>query len=437
MRAELRGKLVLAALALTLLSVAAGCGAARDKPIRIGVLTDCGGPFGFAYQSTLAGAELPLIERGGKLRGPGLAGGVKAASVAGKPVELLIGCEGGTFATMLAAARRLVERQGAQILVGPLAELDGFVLRQYAMREPGVVFSIAAALGPETTLLNPAANVFRFNLDGAQWMAGLGAYAYRQLGWRSAAMIGEDDPYGWQQAAGFVAEFCALGGNIVKRLWAPFYSPTLTPLIAQLPRRVDGVALLTVSENTAGFFSAYGELYPDLARRLVASGPAILLSALTNRMLGVVGAWSVPSTSRARGWTGYLAAFRKAFPGAQGGGIFDLSYYDAMEPVLRALEQVHGDLSGGERQLMKALGAIQFDAPTGRIRLDANRQAIGSNFLIQVQRVPAGKVVVRTLKVIPNVEQTFNGYFGAGTPAASRTQPACRHGRAPAWTRSG
>ena len=33
---------------------------------------------------------------------------------------------------------------------------------------------------------DPAPNVFRFEPDGAQWVAGLGDYAYRTLGWRTA-----------------------------------------------------------------------------------------------------------------------------------------------------------------------------------------------------------------------------------------------------------
>ena len=35
------------------------------------------------------------------------------------------------------------------------------------------------------------------------------------LGWRRAAVLAPDQPWGWQPAAGFVAEFCALGGEVV------------------------------------------------------------------------------------------------------------------------------------------------------------------------------------------------------------------------------
>ena len=37
--------------------------------IKIGVLSDCAGPYGQIYDTSLAGAELPLAERGGKRAG--------------------------------------------------------------------------------------------------------------------------------------------------------------------------------------------------------------------------------------------------------------------------------------------------------------------------------------------------------------------------------
>src|SRR5260221_987890 len=92
------------------LGLVASCGGKGPNPVKIGVLTDCNGAFSSFYDTTVAGAELPLLERGARLSGKRPSDGVEGASVAGKPVELVIGCEGGTFGTMLAEARRLVEQ---------------------------------------------------------------------------------------------------------------------------------------------------------------------------------------------------------------------------------------------------------------------------------------------------------------------------------------
>src|SRR5438093_174712 len=81
-----------------------------------------------------------------------------------------------------------------------------------------------------------------FVADAAQAAAGLGSYAYRTLGWRTAATMADDIPYGWETAAGFVAEFCALGGRVVERRWVPVGADAATVMPA-VPRSADGVFL--------------------------------------------------------------------------------------------------------------------------------------------------------------------------------------------------
>jgi len=109
-----------AALALLAAAVlaASGCGSSKP-PIRIGVLGVCRGTFAPFYDEIVAGAELPLLERGGKLARAAPSAGVSRASVAGHRVQLVLGCSDDTGTQALAEARRLVEREHVQVLVGP------------------------------------------------------------------------------------------------------------------------------------------------------------------------------------------------------------------------------------------------------------------------------------------------------------------------------
>ena len=52
-----------------------------------------------------------------------------------------------------------------------------------------------------------------------------------------------------------------------------------------------------------------------------------------------------------------------------------------------------------------------LDAPNGKIKLDANRQAIGTNFVTEVVNDDKGDLVSKVVKVIPNVNQRL-GYSG-------------------------
>src|SRR5262245_7280160 len=181
----MRRRALLGALLAALACGASSCGGG-DEPVRVGVLVDCTGAFGSFHDPILAGAELPLLERGGRLltatRGP-----VAEARVGGRRVQLLEGCvEWGVYSRLIAEARRLVEQEHVDVIVGPFGQTDRIVLRDYLRRHPEVTGLLANSNAQAATLRGPAVNVFRFTADGAQQTAGLGTYAYETLGWRKA-----------------------------------------------------------------------------------------------------------------------------------------------------------------------------------------------------------------------------------------------------------
>lgn len=417
------------ARALALLACAgpllvAACGSSKAQPFRIGLLSDCYGPFSGAHELNVASAELPLIERGAKPLGPKPSDGVGPATVAGRRVELLVGCVAGTD-EVIPEARRLVEEGGAQAIVGPEDPGQGMALRQYARRRPETAFLIQPSAAPELTLIDPARNVFRFTLDAAQSVAGVGGYAYRQLGWRTAAVVGDDVPFAWEEAAGFVAEFCALGGRIVDRVWIPLGTDPAAAA-TRVPRSVDGVYLGPALSPMSTFLKRYSSLGHDLSRQLVSSiglfaDPGMI--PLANGV--VVGGSPAEATQAERAFAG---AFAKAFPSIPAAGALtglSLAYDIGVEAALQALPHV-----ATRNPFLDALGALQLGSPLGRIRLDRNRQAIGPNYLSRVDRG-----AISTLLVVPGVEQTFGGYFTAAGPPPSEESPRCVKRAPPPWAR--
>jgi branched-chain amino acid transport system substrate-binding protein len=415
--------------AVCLALFAASCGAGGARTIRIGVIADCEGAFGGSGDLSYAGAELPLIAHGARRLGPKPSHGIGEAEVAGKRVQVVLGCGDDTAERTLAEARRLVERVGVDVLIGPTQIGESFVLRDYARTRPQTTFLDGTAAGQSVTLDAPPPNLFRFSTDGAQWSAGLGWYAYRKLGWRRAVTVADDEGFGYTQVAGFVAEFCALGGTIVKRLWSP-------------QGDVSGYA---TSNKADGFYvegqnfaTEFNGLRGPLARRIVGGVYwGNVTRDIGKRVVGVVTGGPEPSALTGPASSRYLAAMHKAFPDQNAYYIFPIAYYDSMQAVLKALEQVHGDLSGGERRFRAALANVHLDSPVGPIRLDRNRQAIAASYLGQYQRNGTGGLVQRTILPVPNVDQTFGGYFHVNGPLPSRTYPACHRATPPPWARSG
>jgi branched-chain amino acid transport system substrate-binding protein len=439
---ELRVPLALLVLCLAL--PLASCGGRGAATVRIGVLADCEGIAGYGREASYAGAELALIQHGARTLGPAPANGVSETQVSGKQIQLALGCGDGTGQTALSEARRLVDQLGANVLIGPALEGEALALKDYAKRRPATTFIEANATAQSLTLDDPAPNVFRFTADGAQLSAGLGAYAYRTLGWRTAVTVGHDDGpfvlegFEYTQVAGFVAEFCALGGKIIKRVWS---SPREVSAYAA-GGRADGFFVA----DPGDFETEFGALRGSLAKRIVGGywlGEAPLLEPeLEQRLAGVVtGGWQgQPPTELTPAWRDYLAAMQTAFPGLLGLDaqiVTAFAYYVDMEAVIEALERVHGDLSGGERRFQAALAKLRFNSPLGPIQLDENRQSVAANVLGQLQRSPDGAVTYRTIRVVPNVDESFGGYFRTNGPPPSESYPPCRRGDPPSWAHSG
>jgi branched-chain amino acid transport system substrate-binding protein len=416
-------------------------GAPDDDEVRIGLMTICEGAFGLTSEPSIAGAELPLLRRGATLAGARPTDGVAGATVAGRSVRLFFGCGDQTGETALAETRRLVEGVGVDVLIGPGYIGEGLAIKEYARNRPDVTF-VATSPAQATTQHDPVPNLFRFTPDGAQMMAGLGAYAYHELGWRRAATIADDQSFDYTQVAGFVAEFCALGGT-VQEVWVPPSQQSSPTYYAHLPQDVDGYVAAGFILNTLGLVNALPRLRGNLANDVVGgvlSSNIQDIGSQANRFVGVVYGMGVPGLAgppspKQRAWNRYVREFSTTFPEykALAPSGFPIVHTNTMEAVLRGLESVGADLSDDQSAFRRALAQTELDAPTGHIRLDENRQAVSTGYLQRVTKTPLG-LTMRTQKALEDVEQSFNGYFTSSQPLG-RDTIECHKADPPAWAR--
>jgi branched-chain amino acid transport system substrate-binding protein len=397
-----------------------------QQEIAIGLLSDCRGRYASFREATLAGSELALVERGGSRAGPALTDGIEGVAIGGHPVRLVFGCSDTTTASALSEARRLVDGVGVQVLIGPLGGNQGLALQEFARRRPKVAFVNGTS---SAQLLRPAPNFFSFHTDGAGWTAGVGTYAYRSLGWRKAVVVAdlEDDVFNWTQAAGFVAEFCSLGGLVVKHIWIPAGTQDYTRVIDQVPAAgVDGFFFATYPNTIVAFANGYGGLSGNIASKALPGSFSDFggLKALGRRVRGLVGG----GAEGAGDFDAYMRRYRRTFPQYTtfAGTYYDIFFHDAMAATLDALTSVHGDLSGGERRFMSALARVRLNSPLGTITLDEDHQAIAPNNLYQ-----GGK----RIRTISRVDRTFGGYFKPTDPPSTLDTPACKAGNPPPWAR--
>jgi len=425
MRTDLR-QLALAGLAAAALALPAGCGD-DEEPLRVGVLVECTGILKAFDDATFAGAELPIKQRDGR--------------AGGRPVELVKGCvEIGSTTPLITETRRLIEDEGVDVVVGPVGETEGVLMTRIAARYPDVTFLLGASAAQETTLRDAQPNVFRFSADAAQAAAGLASYAYRDLGWRRAAVAFDYPASSWAATAGFVAEFCSLGGTVDSQ--GAFVATRADRALGRrLAREADGVFLTDGFYNAAEFLRSYGDHVERLPARLVLNGYWLSqprqLSPKGVDLTGVVVGGDIPFDSERPEWRRYIRSYGDAFPDLpkdSGGDLLVIPYYLSMEALARALDTADGEIGPRGKTLRSALARVRFVGPTGPIRLDANRQAIVSVHLRRVS--PQGdKVTTRPFRIIRQVDESYGGRFTPRTPVPSPFALDCRDGDRPPWAR--
>lgn len=396
-----------------------GFASAQDS-IKMGALATLEGAFTVLGEDGMRGVQMALEEFGHR--------------AGGKSIELITGASDASPDSAVRAARKLVELDGVQVLVGPLSGSEGLAIKDYAKTQPEVTFLNGVSAAQDTTLRSPAENFFRFSTDGAQWMAGLGEYVYNEKGYRSVAVLAEDYSFPYTQVFGFLEPFCRLGGKAPDdaRFWVPIGNKDYSSVIAALPDDVDAIYVALGGADAVNFLTQYeqaGGGLPLIGGSITVDQTVLGAKGRTRSfVIGTPSGGPISDTWDDPRWNQFVAAYKARFPdGFPSPSLFAHGYYINTKAALLALDQVGGDLSDGGVKLRAALSALEFETPTGRVKVDARRQAIADIFLTEVTEGPDGNLVNKTIKIIPSVNQTlgvpYERFLGYGQ--VSRENPRC------------
>ena len=413
-----RGKWTTIAAVAALAYVANGVAAKAEDTLKIGLLATFEGAFTVLGEDSKRGAELALKEHNG------MAGG--------KKIEWVVGSSDASPDSAIRAVRKLVEQDGVKIVVGPLSGDEGLAVKDYAKTQPNVTFVNGTSAAQDTTLRNPAPNFFRFTTDGAQWMAGLGTYAYQKKGYKRVATVAEDYSFPYTQVFGFMAEFCKAGGHVPSKSWVPIGNKDFSSVIAAIPADVDAVYVALGGADGVNFLTQYQQAGGTAP--LIGGSITVDQTVLSSKgkqktsVIGIPSAGPIADTWDNANWKAFVAAYKAAFPdGFPSPSLFAHGYYIEAKAVLLALDKINGDLSDNGAKLRETLASLSFDTPTGAVKLDANRNAIASIFVTEVAEGADGNLYNKVVEVKEAVNQTL------GQPAdeflklgvVGRDNPSC------------
>lgn len=399
------------------MAAVSGTALAQGQPVKIGLLATLEGPFAAGGADGMRGAELAVKQRGGV--------------VAGRKIEIIKASSDAKPDVAVNATRKLVEQDKVEIMVGPLSGGEGIAVKDYSKTQPQVTFINGGSGAQATTLVNPSPNFFRFNTEGAQWMVGLGKAAVDK-GYKRTMIIAEDYAFPYSQVQGFMAEYCRLGGKVPIKAWVPLGGKDYSSVIARIPADVDSLLVVLGGADAVNFLTQYenaGGDKPMMGGSITVSQDVLNYKGKRrDSLVGTISAGPVADSFDGTDWKAFVADYQKTYPVSAGGfpspSLFAFVYYVNMKAALDGLAAVNGDLSGGQAMYREALSKMVLKTPTGDVRLDGNRQAIGTTFVTEVVKDAQGNLSTKVTRKVDNVDQTL-GIKKEDFKMGSRDEPSC------------
>lgn len=373
-------------------------GAHAADTLKFGCVATLEGPFAVMGEDSVRGVKLALKQWND--------------AVAGKKIELITMSSDATPDSAVKAARKLVEQDKVDLIIGPLSGSEGIALKEYAKTQPQVTFLNGASAAQDTTLRDPAPNYFRFQTEGAQWMAGLGDYAFNVKGYKKIVTIAEDYSFPYTQVFGFLLGYCQAGGKVLNRFWVPLGAKDYSTIVASIPEGIDAIYVALGGADAVNFLSQYEQAggKKPLIGGSITMDQSVLGSKgrRKNFLVGTASAGPIADSYDKPAWKTWVAAYKKENPkGLPSPSLFCYGYYCATLAALEGLKKVNGDLGNQQKAFRDTLAKMELQAPAGVIKLDENRQAIADIFLSEVELGKDGNLYNKVVKVIPMVNQTM------------------------------
>ena len=182
----------------------------------------------------------------------------------------------------------------------------------------------------------------------------------------------DDYSFGWTSAAGIIAEFCAMGGKITKRVFPPLNTTDYSSYVRQLPPpgQVDGYFWVVGGTGTGPALKAYEQAYGTIKPKQALGEPVPLVPR------GLPGRGTAPrrrvrrrvrhgaGPRRAKAVNSYHAFAKKTYPRVTTADFDDgflYNYYQATKGLVTGLNAVRRRhrREAAEGAAEDALGTVQ------------------------------------------------------------------------------
>ena len=344
-------------------------GGRPDGPVRIG----------FIYPD-----RGPLAQAGSDMRDGFLLFWEEARHTAtGRAVDILLETKATNNAEEgLKKAQKLVEADRVHLVGGIVSTAVAYVLRAYLVEHeiPTVIMNAGA---DGLTQAHRSKYIFRSCFSNSDASHPLGEWAYVR-GYRRMVLIGSDHRGGHEQVGGIARTFTKAGGQILQELYPPRGIRDFRRCLAQIRSDADVAAVFFAGTDAIEFVRQYAEVGLKDRLPLIGKGHLIddtILPQQGESAVGIVTAlhWSsaLDTPANRRFLQAYLARYQRP-----AGAYAEQGYVGACM-IAQALETVKGSVEH-RRAFLRALEAVEIDAPRGKVTLDAYHNPVHTIYICRV-----------------------------------------------------
>ncbi|MFQ5795278.1 MAG: ABC transporter substrate-binding protein [Candidatus Bipolaricaulia bacterium] len=370
------------------MSIAAQAQAART--VKIGVLNPVSGGLAIFGQWENQGIELYFNNH----------------EIEGVNVELVFADTAGNPQQALDQARRLIDREKVDFLMGTVNSAVSVPLAQFA-DEAEVPLLIVIAGARAVTGEGRSPFVFRVAMANGQQERPLGWYVGEKLGLKRAAPFAWNFLVGEERAGMFIDAFTAAGGTIATQQMPPLGTTDYGPFIGRVdPNRVDVIYAFFAGPGAIAFMQQLQEFGLTPRLQVVADGyfSTGVLGAMSETALGLVQASQYVSSLDNPANRRFLVLFSAQIGGEP--NMYIEEGYLGGEVAARAIQAVKGDLSDTQA-FLSALARLEFIGTSGPFRFDDNGQSVRNIYLTEVVRAEDGGIRQKLIDIISNVSQNW------------------------------
>jgi len=329
---------------------------------------------------------------------------------AGREIRVVVEDDGGTPAGALTKARKLVELDKVDLLMGPISANSGYALRDYIDEQKiPAIYPVVAA--DDITQRNRTPWIIRTGWTSSQPNHPLGEYAAKVLRIRRVVAVANDFAFGWESVGGFQRTFELNGGRVIEHLWPPLSAPDYSPYLGRIPRDIDAVYAEFSGGDALRFLEQYREF--GLAGRIPLLGGGTLtdesiLFQEGDLAKGVVTALHYSAALNTPANREFVRLYTRAYRRVP--SFYSEATYTTAQFVQKGLEAVRK--------------VVLPDAPRSPLRLDAWGNPVENVYIRRVDIIN-GQPQNTVIFTYANVSQfwTFNPEEYLKQPVYSRDNP--------------